>query len=51
MNLEARIEAANFSNTPHFNNPNSNVNGGNFLQVTSAMLDQRQLRFTIRMSW
>jgi hypothetical protein len=51
VTLEARIEAANFSNTPHFNNPNSNINGGNFLQVTSAMLDQRQLRFTVRMSW
>ncbi len=33
VTLELRAEAANFSNTPHFNNPNSNVNGGNFLQV------------------
>ena len=44
--MEARVEAANFSNTPHFNNPNANINAGNFLQVTSAMADQRQLRLT-----
>jgi hypothetical protein len=51
LTLEARVEAANFSNTPHFNNPNANINAGNFLQVTSAMADQRQLRLTLRASW
>jgi hypothetical protein len=51
VTLETRVEAANFSNTPHFNNPNSNINAGNFLQVTSAMADQRQLRLTLRMAW
>jgi hypothetical protein len=49
--LELRAEAANISNTPHFNNPNTSISGGNFLQVTSAVGDQRQLRFTLRMSW
>ena len=42
VTLEFRAEAANFSNTPHFNNPNANISGGNFLQVTSAVADQRQ---------
>ena len=49
--LELRAEAANISNTPHFNNPNTSISGGNFLQVTSAVGDQRQARFSIRMSW
>jgi hypothetical protein len=48
--LELRAEAANVSNA-HFNNPNTNISGGNFLQVTSAVGDQRQARFSIRMSW
>src|SRR5262249_50884373 len=51
LTLETRVEAANFSNTPHFNAPNSNVSSGNFLQVTSATPDQRQLRLTLRGSW
>jgi hypothetical protein len=51
VNVELRIEANNFSNTPHFNNPNSNINAGNFLQVTSAQADQRQMRFSIRTTW
>src|SRR5437016_519633 len=51
VTLEFRAEAANFSNTPHFSNPNFNISSGNFLQVTSALADQRQLRLTLRMSW
>src|SRR6185503_2084066 len=51
VTLELRAEAANVSNTPHFNNPNANVNGGNFMQVTSAVGDQRQARFSVRLAW
>jgi hypothetical protein len=51
FNLEFRVEAANSMNTPHFNNPNSNISAANFLVVTSAMPDQRQLRLGLRMSW
>ncbi|MEZ5401552.1 MAG: TonB-dependent receptor [Bryobacteraceae bacterium] len=51
VNLEIRAEAANFSNTPHFNNPASNVNGANFMVITSAMPDQRQVRLGLRLAW
>ena len=49
--LEFRAEAANLSNTPHFNNPNNNISAANFLVVTSALPDQRQLRLGLRLSW
>ena len=31
FNLEFRAEAANVSNTPHFNNPSGNISAANFL--------------------
>ena len=49
--LEFRAEASNSTNTPHFNNPNSNFSAANFLVVTSALPDQRQLRLGLRLSW
>ena len=49
--MEFRFEAANSTNTPHFNNPNSNISAANFLVVNSANLDQRQLRLGLRLSW
>ncbi len=49
--LEFRAEGANATNTPHFNNPNSNISGANFLQVTSAQPDQRQVRLGLRLAW
>ncbi len=49
--LEFRAEAANFSNTPHFNNPGSNISGANFMAVTSAVPDQRQVRLGLRLAW
>jgi carboxypeptidase family protein/TonB-dependent receptor-like protein len=49
--LEFRAEASNLTNTPHFNNPNANISNANFLAVTSANSDQRQLRFGLHMSW
>ena len=51
FNLEFRSEAANATNTPHFNNPNSNISVANFLVVTSAQPDQRQIRLGLRLSW
>ncbi|MBI3684455.1 MAG: TonB-dependent receptor [Acidobacteria bacterium] len=51
VNLEFRAEAANVSNTPHFNNPNANISGANFLVVTGAVADQRQVRMGLRLSW
>ncbi|MBM3810098.1 MAG: hypothetical protein FJW20_00540 [Acidimicrobiia bacterium] len=49
--LEFRAEAFNLSNTPHFNNPNSNVNSGNFMRIRSANTDQRTIRFGLRFRW
>ena len=46
--LDFRVDAFNFTNTPHFNNPASNISGGNFLVITSAVQDQRQFRFGLR---
>jgi hypothetical protein len=51
IRLEFRAEAANATNTPHFNNPNSNISAANFLMVTSAVPDQRQLRLGLRLTW
>jgi hypothetical protein len=51
INLEFRAEAFNLTNTPHFNSPGSNINSGNFMQVTGAAQDQRQLRFGLRLEF
>jgi Carboxypeptidase regulatory-like domain/TonB dependent receptor len=51
FNLEFRAEAANATNTPHFMNPNSNISASNFLVVTAAQPDQRQVRLGLRLSW
>ena len=47
--LEFRAEAANATNTPHFNNPSANISAANFLVVTSAVPDQRRLG--LRLMW
>lgn len=46
--LDFRVDAFNFTNTPHFNNPAANISAGNFMVITSAMNDQRQFRFGLR---
>ena len=51
FNLQFRAEAFNISNTPHFNNPSANVNSGDFMQITSALDDQRSMRFGLRLSF
>jgi hypothetical protein len=45
--LTLRAEAFNASNTPHFNNPNTDINSGQFGEVTSAMQDARQFQFAL----
>jgi hypothetical protein len=49
--VEFRVDSFNFTNTPHFNNPNANMSGGRFLVITSAMQDQRQFRFGLRIGF
>ncbi len=45
MDLTLRIESFNFTNTPHFRNPQTSVNNSNFGRVTSAQEDQRGFQF------
>lgn len=42
MQLALRIESFNFSNTPHYNNPNGNLQSPQFGQINGAEQDQRQ---------
>ena len=61
--LQFRTEAFNATNTPHFNNPGTNVSNavrdsaGNitklngYTEITSAQTDERQFRFGLRLSF
>ena len=61
--LQCRAEPFNFTNTPHFQNPGTNASNlrlnasggvqslGGFMAITSAVADQRQLRFGLRLSF
>jgi hypothetical protein len=54
VNLEFRAEAFNLTNTPHFNNPNGNVNSSGFMTVTSVdgrNAPNRQFRLGIRLQF
>jgi hypothetical protein len=55
VNLELRVEAFNLTNTPHFSNPNGNVNSGGFMTITSANQggagSERQIRLGARVSF
>ena len=51
LQLEFRAEAFNFTNTPHFDAPNANVNSSSFMTITAAEQDQRSLRFGLRLVW
>ncbi|MBM3757142.1 MAG: TonB-dependent receptor [Acidobacteria bacterium] len=50
INSTLRVEAFNFSNTPHYNNPNGNVQSPQFGEINGAEQDQRQFQIglTIR---
>jgi len=56
FDLQFRAEAFNVTNTPHFSNPNGNVNSSNFGRILStdagwAAAQSRQFRFGLRMSF
>ncbi len=54
--LQFRAEAFNVSNTPHFANPNGNVNSSNFGKITAtqtayALGRSREFRFGLRLGF
>ena len=48
VGMEFRAESFNLTNTPHFGNPNGNVNSSNFGKITSDAGDPRTFRFGLR---
>jgi hypothetical protein len=42
MNLALRVESFNFTNTPHYNNPNGNAQSPQFGEINGAQATQRQ---------
>ncbi|MFN3323992.1 MAG: TonB-dependent receptor domain-containing protein [Bryobacteraceae bacterium] len=44
MQLTLRVESFNFTNTPHFNNPNAAINSAAFGEINTALQDQRQFQ-------
>ncbi len=53
VTLEARAEAFNLTNTPHFNQPNGDANSGSFMTITgtSANSPERQFRLGLRLQF
>jgi hypothetical protein len=49
--VELRMESFNFTNTPHFNNPNTTFGSAGFGEVTTAVQDQRQVQFGLKLMW
>jgi len=53
VTLEARAEAFNLTNTPHFNNPNGDITSSGFMTVTgtSSNSPERQFRLGVRLQF
>jgi hypothetical protein len=62
LKIQFRAEASNFTNTPHFNNPGTNVSNmtlnadgmiksrNGYTEITNAQPDERQIRLGLRLS-
>ena len=51
LGIEFRAESFNFTNTPHFNNPNGNVNSPDFGKVLGVANDPRSFRLGLRINF
>jgi len=52
FNTEFRAEFYNLTNSPQFDQPNADLNGGSFGQVTNTLLNtERQIEFALRVSF
>jgi hypothetical protein len=51
IGTEFRVESFNFTNTPHFSNPNGSFGSAGFGQVTGAQQDQRQIQLGLRVTF
>jgi hypothetical protein len=51
LTTEFRFETFNFSNTPHFSNPNGTFGSAGFGQITTAQADQRQIQFGLKVTF
>ena len=48
LDMQFRAEVFNFSNTPHFWNPDSDANSSDFGKITGAADDARNFRLGLR---
>lgn len=51
MSLDLRVESFNFTNTPHFNNPDGFYGGASFGEVTTAAADSRTFQIGLKLSF
>jgi hypothetical protein len=50
VTLEARVEAYNLTNTPHFGQPNGSVNSGGFMTITDSS-GERSINLALRLGF
>ncbi len=51
VGVEFRAEYFNFTNTPHFDRPDSTLSNAGFGEVTTAVADQRQIQFGLKITF
>jgi len=51
INLEFRMESFNFTNTPHFSDPNTGFGTAGFGEISAAAPDSRQFQFGLKLTF